>query len=694
MKTSNVRFLDFIREREGIFYIPRYQRDYDWSDEQCDVLFDDIEKVMQHNEEDVTHFMGIVVYAAFGNGTSKITVVDGQQRLITIMLLLRAIYDTTDDTELKRKIMDSYLTYTLPGDETASNKLKVSNHDNPFFDCIINGRDFHDRFQIETLEDPSLIEGLLASSHVHKNYELLKRRVKKSTLLPRQIFDGIRRLEVVYVELNLPHENPQIIFESLNSKGLDLEDADLIKNFFFMGLDPDVQESLYVKYWDELERILPNEVTVFIKDYLIMKNCKVIKRTANGHEVYKVFKDSFPNLSPEEKETLLKELIKYANYYAWFYDPHSPNEEINARLKDLMDLKCMGAYPFLLYIFGEYYSEEKEDQDELCKSLDVIESYAMRRMLCNLGPVTYSVFSAMSLRIMRNLPPLSNQIAVDLYYRIGRNAFPEDEIVKTSILYYREIGRFPYIDKILKRLERLNGNQDIPLNMYIDYIMPRVYDDRIRVALGRDDPVAHSRLCQMIGNLTPMHDKPINGFSEADFNIKCNTYRESEYAITREIAEHEQWGEKEIVQRSEEMIEGILRIWSYPEVNRLQPPIHATNRFSSYVDVTDTTPHHLSISNNGFNVASWDELYVTLCKRMCRRDPDIFRRLCNSFDFMTLNGNYYISDNPKKLAGRRKERIGNNIFVSTGMSANDFLHLCRLIVGAYSLDDQITYTLE
>ena len=275
------------------FYVPIYQRDYDWEESHCTVLFDDIVSVLQKKEkegQDVTHFMGVIVCKKHDNG-SKITVIDGQQRLITIMLLLRAIYERTDDLTLSDKIEENYLTCILSGETETRNKLKASKLDDIFFDGVIRDRDdqyiynrlreeFFNGIQVSDNIFDNNINHNIGYSHIKSNYECLLKRVKKSGLIPSKIFEGIKRLEIVSIELNREHENPQIIFESLNSKGLNLEDADLIKNFFFMGLAPDLQDRLYVEYWERMEQILPSKetnVTFFIKDYLIMRSCQVIK---------------------------------------------------------------------------------------------------------------------------------------------------------------------------------------------------------------------------------------------------------------------------------------------------------------------------------------------------------------------------------------------------------------------------------
>ena len=702
METKNLRILDFIGRSGVQFYVPIYQRDYDWKESHCMVLFDDIVEVLKLEGQDVTHFMGVVVCMKHNDG-SKITVIDGQQRLITTMLLLRAIYDITEHPILRNEIEENYLTSILSGEDKARNKLKASKLDDIFFDGVIRNRRQYisnrlreEFFNDVQVNDNDKVNEFITSSHILRNYEYLLSRVRSSELRPSRIFEGIKRLEIVSIELDCPHENPQIIFESLNSKGLNLEDADLIKNFYFMGLDPDSQDRLYVEYWERMEQTLPSKetnVTSFIKDYLIMRSCQVIKIDINRHNVYDAFRVAFPNLSPDEKERLLEEMLKYAKYYSWFYNLDCPDENINTKLSHLKNLNCNATYPFLLYIFGAFYDVEGQ-REELCKSLEVIESYAMRKILLNDGTPSYNTFASMPPRIKRNPKPLSNQIAKDLISRTGKNAFKSDDEIRQG-LRVLDLRNNPHIEWILKSLECLKDeDRDLPDIAYIDYIMPKEYDQRIIDVLGENAFADHQRLFRKIGNLAPLHKAPPRGFANADFNIKCNTYSESEYLITQEIAEHQQWGKDEIENRTAEMIDGILDIWRYPNVTPATvPQPYIGYRFSAYVDVTNFNPTKLLIFNVGYDVTSWKDLCIRLCVTLYNRDKETFRDFTRSRDFITPRGKRYISDNEKTLSGKG-ERIDNGIYVSINLSANDILHLCRLIVEGYNLNDACQYMLS
>lgn len=218
MKADNVALLEFIGASKRTFYIPVYQRNYDWKKVQCLTLFRDIEAIAT-SENRSSHFMGTIVYVeGESNATFRaFTVIDGQQRLTTIMILLKAIVDSIDDEDLKEDIFESYL-INRRCPESLRIKLKPMKEDARNFQRLIDN-------QINDMEE----------TQIFNNYKLFMELLRESSLSPEQIYAGVQKLEIVYIELNEQKENPQLIFESLNSTGLDLTQADLIRNYLLMG---------------------------------------------------------------------------------------------------------------------------------------------------------------------------------------------------------------------------------------------------------------------------------------------------------------------------------------------------------------------------------------------------------------------------------------------------------------------------
>ena len=221
----------------------------------------------------------------------------------------------------------------------------------------------------------------MEESQILLNYNLFMDLIRESFLSPEQIYQGIQKLEIVYIQLTKEKENPQLIFESLNSTGLDLTQAGLIRNYLLMGQAYDCQERLYNNYWIKLENLLPDAmISDYIRDYLTLKTGMI----PNKDSVYNNFKEYYLRLDNYDAEGFLDELTTYGEYYSWFKYCNSPDEEVNGRLSQLQRLKSTTVYPFLLNIFEDCYMYHNIDMQMVCKTLDVILSYVMRRLLCEM----------------------------------------------------------------------------------------------------------------------------------------------------------------------------------------------------------------------------------------------------------------------------------------------------------------------
>lgn len=382
MKADNVGLLEFIGASKRTFYIPVYQRNYDWKKVQCLTLFKDIEAIAIASNRS-SHFMGTVVYVE-GESTATFrafTVIDGQQRLTTIMILLKAIVDSVEDDELKEDIVESYLT-NRRCPESLRIKLKPMKSDAQNFQKLIDN-------QIDDMED----------SQILINYKLFMQLISASSLSPEKIYEGIQKLEIVYIELNQNKENPQLIFESLNSTGLDLTQADLIRNYLLMGQEYHKQEFLYNKYWLKLEKMLPDAIiSDYVRDYLTLKTGVI----PNKDDVYNSFKGYYQNLDNYDSEGFLEELTTYGEYYSWFKFCNCPDLEINKRLLQLQKLKSTVVYPFLLSVFEDCYVYHNIGKEQVCQAMDVVLSYVVRRLLCEMPTNALNkVFATMSKDVER-----------------------------------------------------------------------------------------------------------------------------------------------------------------------------------------------------------------------------------------------------------------------------------------------------
>ena len=537
MKADNLSFLEFI-EGKRTFYIPVYQRNYDWKRIQCKALFKDIENIAT-DENRSSHFLGTIVYVEGESLANfrKFIVIDGQQRLTSIMLLLKAVVDLTDNEDLKLEIEQSYLTNRF-SPEPLKIKLKPMKQDAGNFHKLINN-------QIKDMEE----------SQILLNYNLFKDLMEESALSPEEIYQGIQKLEIVYIQLAKERENPQLIFESLNSTGLDLTQADLIRNYLLMGQDYNQQERLYSDYWVKLERLLPDAmISDFIRDYLTLKT----KTIPNKDKVYISFKEYYQRINNYDSEGFLEELKTYGEYYSWFKYCNSPDEEVNKKLSQLQRLKSTVVYPFLLNIFEDCYMYHNIDTSMICRTLDVILSYVMRRLLCEMpANALNKVFASMAKDIGRyDGEDLCDKVALVLAGKKGKAVFPDDILLKEKLML-RNSYKFIHIKYILEQIECKQGKEIVNFDeLTIEHIMPQTLTAKWKIDLGKKAAEIYEKYINCIGNLT------LTGYnseiSNKSFEEKKNIYKGSNIYINKRLADFDAWGEAEIIKRSECIINEIL----------------------------------------------------------------------------------------------------------------------------------------
>ena len=676
MKADNVRLLEFIGASKRTFYIPVYQRNYDWKKEHCETLFRDIEEIYADKDRS-THFMGTIVYTESGSTATfrSFTVIDGQQRLTTIMLLLKAIFDSTENEDLKADILESYLINPRSKTEELRIKLKPMKADAQNFKRLIDN-------QIDEMDETQIIN----------NYRLFMTMIAESRFTPDEIFSGIEKLEIVYIELDQNQENPQLIFESLNSTGLDLTQADLIRNFLLMGQEYHKQEELYNRYWLKLEQMLPDTlISDYVRDYITLKTYSIPKKDS----VYTSFKKYYREIKNYDSEGFLEELKTYGEYYSWFRFCNCPDVQINERLSHLQKLKSTVVYPFLLNIFEDYYMYEVIDVQEVCRTLDVILSYVMRRLLCEMPTNALNkVFATMAKDIKKYSDvTLHEQVAYVLASKTGKTVFPSDEMLQESLLS-RDLYKFPHVKFVLEQIERTKSKETVDFSQVtIEHIMPQTLTSKWRIDLGRQAQNIYDKHLHSIGNLTLTGYNP--ELSNASFEEKCAIYKDSNISITKSIAENDKWGADEIMNRSQEMIKDIQEIWKYPDIIKTdKQSADSKTEFDimDEIDVTGRTPVEIEILGESHTVNSWRSFMETLCKTLYEYDNQLFRSLVRHNDFRGKRIRA-ISDTDENM--RAPLKIADGIFIETNRSANDILNYSKLIVEKFEgMEEVCSYKLK
>jgi len=341
MKATETKILNFIGGLDKAFIIPPFQRNYEWGREQCSELFNDILHSCKSNK---AHYLGnVVYYEGENNGASytEIVLVDGQQRVTTVLILLCALRDLIEDASTIDSINKRYLFNDTSNDRYRI-RLKQTAYDSNCFAAIIDKNEPEDK-----------------NGNIIQNYNLLKTLIKSCNIDPIKIYETIPKLEIVEVNLQVKDDlkTVQTIFEKLNSTGEELKPADLIRNLLLLTPSAEEQNRLYLRYWQKIEQTLKSEnISRFSRDYVIMKTFSDVPEK----QIYKLFKAYFQDIGAKN-ENILDEMAKSAVFYAWIRFESCPDDEINRCLKMLNILKTDDIYPLFLYLLFNMFNTHKDE---------------------------------------------------------------------------------------------------------------------------------------------------------------------------------------------------------------------------------------------------------------------------------------------------------------------------------------------
>lgn len=557
MKADAMKLLDFIgKSQEKQFVIPIYQRVYSWEKEQCKQLWDDIIKT-GGNDQIEGHFIGSIVFVHDGIYTTnynELLIIDGQQRLTTITLLLIALRDYLNDEDeflekfSHQKIQNRYL---INSDEKGDKKFKLILSE-PDRDTLLSLIDKNKRKPSE----PSL--------KIMENFKLFEKWISENTDKLETIFKGLDKLMVVEISLERGKDNPQLIFESMNSTGKDLTQTDLIRNYILMGLEPEKQKIFYKKYWRAMEEDFKQNETLFnqfVRHYLTIKTREI----PNINKVYEAFK-RYQQERGIETEVLLQDLQKYCRYFCQIAFKKEDNKDLNKALSFLVDLEMDVIYPLLLELYSDYKDGVLSKQDFI-PIIYLTESYLCRRAVCGLGTNGLNkIFASFTKKINKD-QYFESIKAHFLSLETTKGKFPKDSEFKNLFI---TIDFYNLKEKkyFFERLENFNTKE--PVNTKectIEHIMPQTLTEEWKRDLGENFQAIHDKYLHTIGNLT------LTGYnteySNRSFQEKRDMekgFKQSPLRLNQSLKDLEVFGEKEIEKRANDLADWALKIWTYPKL--------------------------------------------------------------------------------------------------------------------------------
>ena len=662
------------------FVIPVYQRNYDWKTENCKQLYDDLVKVVKKHRN--SHFFGSIVSSYLPNGRyTEYLVIDGQQRLTTVSLLLLAMYNLIKEgrahpqTEtMAQEILEDYLVDKHQPWETRI-KLKPVKNDRAAFGKLFDANEKNDK-----------------NSNLTFNYEYFYNRIQKEEISIEELYDALFALEIINIELT-SDDDPQLIFESLNSTGVALSEGDKIRNFILMGLPSKLQNVYYEKYWNKIELCTRYDVSSFVRDYLSVKQQAI----PSMNRVYVTFK-AYVDDNGCETEPLLKELLEYAQWYEILLKGSIPDKQLGACILRLNRLETTVTRPFFMEVL-RLHDKEKLSIKDMRDIFLFTENYLFRRTICDLPTNTLNkIFLMLHREIVRYDGTTDNYVEKFKYALLSkgeRGRFPNDtefeEAFSARQVYLMNSKNKVYI---LERFENYGTIEDKDVYRHcddgeysIEHIMPQHLTPSWIKALGSDYEQIHETWLHRIANLTLTGYN--SKYSNSDFLDKRdmrNGFNESGLRLNFWVSQQEKWTLVELEQRNALLMGKAMEIWAMPSTT-FKP---AEKQLDSYtleddVDLSGRAIQRFGFKNTEQPVDSWITMMEQMLKILHAEDKSVLTKLAYSTD----NDNdlsQYVSNDPKKL--RVPLEIDQGIFMERNTSTSTKISLLRKFFKAYGQDPE------
>ncbi|GAA8420687.1 DUF262 domain-containing protein [Helicobacter pylori] len=579
MKAKESTINDFFALTGTIFSIPVYQRNCTWEEENCEKLLQDIVGISQNKK---THFMGSITYILHLIDDEKslrqlqeFVIIDGQQRITTLMLLLKAIETKIQNEGIKKEI-DNLL--NLTGQRL---RLKPIKSDKEAFDLVMQNRSHE-------------LQGV---SHIRDNYKFFTKELDKyleKGYHIEEIYGAFLRLKIVAIGLELGEDDPQVVFENINATGVQLKGLDLIRNYLMMGENPDRQKHLYDTYWVPLENWLGEEdLNDFIKTYLRIYFEDRFKE--DEREVYYTLKAHHKDNFSDDIQGLMSDMREYGRIYQIFLDRDhyflergDPQQLANLRLriKDLVKIKFGVAKPFILRCARDF-EEGKLDYENFHEILQILTSYYVRRSVCGdstptLTRVLYSLYRQ-----------LGENVSADALKRylgrgVGQAAFPNDDKIRAAFLVRNAYSANQVCKFILLEIEKLsNAEPPREENLTVEHFYPKTPTQEWRDRVG-DYFTFEQDYLNNFGNLTlsGQNQKLSNKSYEAKIELmeKYSSLHLNDYFINNTHS----WGIEEVRARSEYLADQFCQVGLFKDL----PKEYRARELHKTLD-DDLTSHNL-----------------------------------------------------------------------------------------------------
>ena len=670
---------DFIEPNKRQYAIPVYQRNYEWSKEQCIKLFNDI---VQAYKKDKSHFCGSVVYALMKeeHNIHYYIIIDGQQRLTTIYILLKALLDHADTESAKALIeealfnVDKFDTYDV---DTASKlKLKPIKTDNQ---------------QLALLMDKKYSE-IDKSCGIWHNYELFSELIKKETshgLTVKEIYKGLEKLTCARIKLDAD-DNAQEIFERINSTGVPLTLADKIRNFVLMT-DAN-QEKLYENYWLKSEQLVGrNYMTAFFLDYLNIK----IDGFAKESDAYDIFKEVF-NDNKYTNATMLEEILHYAKFYhAFLYGDKTYSDEINNSLISLQKLNQTTIFLFLFRVFDDYENNVLS-QAELEKVLGFLLNYSIRRLICEIGSNSLrGLYKTLYSRVFarnENKQHYYDSIVSFFQQLTSKDALPDDDSFILALKQNNLYRKNALCKYLLVSIENEGKEQLVTTNLTIEHVLPQTKNlsTAWQQMLGVNWQADRDRYLHTLGNLTltgynsELGDKPFDEKKELLSEVHTKVVK-----LYETIKCCNEWNAATIEARADVLSKKVAELYAVESpqvVVDFSDPRYKEYSCTNPEDATYKTPNYYILQGERVSVNNYAEMLRSVVSRLYAIDSTVIENMArNDEQPVSWSQNVMFSYDSTKTTGDYQIK-GTSIYESVGFSAYHIMCIIHALLIKYDIE--------
>lgn len=673
MKGSECKFVKYMEGADKRFVIPVYQRNYDWKTENCKQLYDDLVKIFKTSRK--SHFFGSLVSVYNPDGhNEEFLVIDGQQRLTTVSLLFLAMYNlidkgilTPETSNLKQRIYEEYLVDKWQPEETRIKLKPVKNDQKAFGKLFSNETEY------------------IRESNLTVNYNYFYDRIQKQEITVDRLYDAICCLEIINIRLDM-EDNPQLIFESLNSTGLDLSEGDKIRNFILMGLPSREQDAYYENYWNKIEVCTKYDVSAFIRDYLSVKQQSIPQQK----KIYAIFKD-YVDLAEIETEPLLIDMLEYARRYEVLLGGKKKSSILDACILRLNRLETTVTRPFFLEVL-RLCDENKLTLKQVAEIFLIAENYLFRRTICDLPPNSLNkIFLMLHREIIRYDGTEANYVEKFKYALLSKkekSRFPDDSEFSAAFadrsIYLMNSKNKIYI---LERLENFGTAEDKEIydrcdeGIYsIEHIMPQHLTPTWQKELGEDFEQIHEKWLHRIANLTlTAYNSKYSNSAFTEKKTMQNGFDDSGIRMNTWIAKKDKWTLAELEERSSYLVGRALEIWALPATD-FQPEEKQMDSYTleDEAELTGRLIARFAFKNTEQPVTSWIEMFQKVVQILYVEDKSIITKLAiSNEDSVAL---YFGMGSDAFAKGME---IGDDIYVFTHTSTQSKLSVLNRLFKLY-----------